>query len=270
MKHINVNFFTWLKINFKVTFLILGFNILMYLITAFLTYVFFGGNDTLPLIMLGAHVLPGTEQPFSVLIPEFWRFLTAAFLHDGILHLAMNMFAFYSLGLFVEEYFGGRKLFLTFIFTAITGSLLSFIMALLSLWQNQGVPNGLSVSVGASGAIFGLVGLVLGNRFFRKNTYAPEINIDTNGLWVFVIINLVIGFGVNLLGTGVYINNWAHLGGLLGGLILGAFLNIKRTFDVPKWRKIFEQVLFILSVLIFVVFWVLNIISILANYRQYL
>ena len=270
MKHINVNLVTWLKINFKVTFLFLGINVLMYIITAALTFLFFQGNDALPLLLLGAHVLPGSEQPFSILIPEFWRFLTSAFLHAGIFHLAMNMYAFYSIGLFVEEHFGGKKLFLTYIFTAITGSLLSFGMAILGLWQNQGLPNGLSVSVGASGAIFGLVGLILGNRLFRKNTYGPGININSTGLWVFVVINLAIGFGFNLLGSGAYINNWAHLGGLAGGMFLGAILNTRATFDVPKWRKLFENILFYTSVLLFTGAWILNSLSILVNFSKYM
>jgi rhomboid protease GluP len=273
MQHVNVNFITWLKIYFKVTYFLMALNVLFYLFTVFLAVMFFRGDETLPMILLGAQILPGSGAAYTGMIPEIWRFVTAAFLHGGALHLIMNMYAFHSLGLFVEQYYGRRKLFLVYIFTAISSALLSFLVYLWGAMQSGNFPSGLSVSVGASGAIFGLVGLILGNQFFRKNAYAPELNVNSSGLWLFVIINLVIGFGFNFLGSlgsGVYVNNWAHLGGLFGGVILGAILNTKSTFDVTKAKKVFENGLFIFSVVIFIAAWVLNFLSILVNFGRYL
>ena len=268
MKMVNGNFFTWLKVNFKTTYLLLAINLILGILIMFLTFV--KGNDAQPLLFMGAQVLPGTEPPYSALTLDAWRFLTSAFLHDGLIHLFFNMYALLSVGTFVERYYGGKKLFLTYIYTAIFGSVLSFIMSLIALWSNGGVSGGLAISVGASGAIFGLIGLILGNRFLKKNVYEPELNVDIKGLVWIVIVNLALGFGVDFLGTGFEINNWAHIGGLLSGMILGAFLNTKNAFDVPKWKRRFEVVLFWVSVGLFVLAWAVNIISMIISAGSFL
>ncbi len=265
---VNGNFFTWLKINFKTTYLLLALNLSLGIALLFLGFV--KGNDLQPLLFLGAQVLPGTEAPFSVFVLDFWRFLTSAFLHGGILHLLFNMYALLSLGTFVERFYGGRKLFLVYIFTAIGGSLLSFIVNLLGLWEKNGIAEGLIISVGASGAIFGLVGLILGNRFFKRNPYEPELNVDINGLLWVVAVNMFLGFGLNSLGNSSVINNWAHIGGLLTGLVLGAFLNTNNAFDVSKFKRVFEQVLFWISIVVFALAWLFNIISMLFMASSFL
>lgn len=252
----NINLITWLKIKFKVTYFLIGLNLFMFLMTFLLS-----GLQSFSYIILGAQVLPGTEYPFSLYIFEFWRFITSAFLHGGAMHLLLNMYALYSIGLIIEEYWGGKKLLIIYIFTSITSSLLSFIMAFVGFWQNNSIANGLSISVGASGAIFGLVGVMLGYNFLKRKTYAPDIDFDVRGLIFFIAFNLLFGFGVNFLSMNVYINNWAHLGGLIGGVILGAFLNTKNTFSQGKFSKIFESILFWISLLLFVGSFILTMIS---------
>lgn len=259
----NINLFTWLKINFKVTYLLLALNFLMYFLTMLLGYY-----GSLSYILLGAQVLPGTIYPLSNSIFEFWRFITSAFLHGGIAHLLINMYALYSIGNIIEEYWGGKKLFLIYIFTAITSSLLSFIGAFIGFWQNNSLSDGLSISVGASGAIFGLVGVLLGYKLFKKKTFSAEIDFNLNSLLFFVILNLLLGFGINALPIPVYINNWAHLGGLIGGILLGAILNTKNTFSITNIFKKFENILFWISFILFVlsyIFLIISFISLLFN-----
>lgn len=252
----NINLFTWLKIKFKVTYLLIGLNLLMFFLTFLLS-----GFQSYSYIILGAQVLPGTAYPFSGYVFELWRFITSAFLHGGLMHLLLNMYALYSIGLVIEEFWGGKKLLIIYILTSVTASLLSFIMAFISFWQNNSIADGLSISVGASGAIFGLVGVILGYKFFKRKTFSPDIDFNVNSLIFFVGFNLLFGFGVNFLSMQVYINNWAHLGGLIGGLILGAFLSTKNTFSLSKLSKIFENILYWVSLLLFIASFVLSFVS---------
>ena len=262
MNVVNANFFTWLKLNFKVVNLLLAINLILGALTTFFAISVFQGNTSLSLVLFGAQILPGTDPPFSAMSLDLWRFITAAFLHGGILHLLFNMYALYSIGGFVERFYGGKKLFIVYLLTALTGSLASFGGALFELWSNSGTTVGLVTSVGASGAVFGLVGLLLGNKFLKRNTYGPELNFDVNSLIWVVAINLFLGFSINSFGSGVAINNWAHIGGLLGGFGLGALLETKNTLDISKFKKVLEKVLFILAILLFVGAWCFNIVSI--------
>lgn len=262
----NLNLIQWIKVNLKMNLFLIGINCLMFLLTYLISAFVFYGNDTLGLTMIGAQVLPGSEYPFSTFILQPWRLLTSSFLHGSILHLAFNMWAMFSLGTYIEKYFGGKKLFLIYVLTGIGSALASFAVSFFGLWQNNSIAQGVSVSIGASGAIFGLVGVLLGNKFFKKKTFEPELNFNASSLITFVAINIVLGFSVNLLGSGVYINNWAHLGGLISGLILGAFLNTVNNFDVSKFKKIFEKILFILSVALFVFAFIADIIFVITNF----
>lgn len=258
MKVVNSNFKTWLQINFKATYFLLGINVLLGIITYVLAYIFFQGSDSLALVFLGAQVLPGTEAPFSAFVLDAYRFLTAAFLHGGLIHLLFNMYALYAIGGYIERFFGGKKLFTTYIITAIIGSLVSFVGALIETWSSGGVSSGVGISVGASGAVFGLIGLILGHKYLNRNTYAPELSIDTSNLIWVVAVNIFLGFSINFLGTGVAVNNWAHIGGLIAGFLLGGFLTTKNTFDISKIKKFIEKGLFILSVILFLLAWILN------------
>lgn len=266
MKVVNYNLKTWFAINFKATLFLLILNTILGLLTYIIAFAFYRGSDSYALVVLGAQILPGSEAPFASLVLDYYRFLTSAFLHGGIVHLLFNMYSLYAIGGFIERYYGSKKMFTAYIITAITGSLLSFIMALISVWSNSGISSGVSISVGASGAVFGLIGVVLGNKFLRRNTYNPDINVDVGNLVWIVVINIFLGVSVNSLGSGVIINNWAHIGGLVGGMLLGALLDTKNTFDASKFKKGFEKGLFILSVVLFVLAWVFNIYSIIVNF----
>lgn len=239
--------------NISLTYLLIAINVVVYILTFFLTTVFFKGSDDFTLRFLGAEFLP------DILNLQLWRLVTSTFLHAGLLHLGFNMWALYSVGPFVEKFYGKRKLFLVYILTGVGGSLLSLLFDFIGFWSSQGTQAGFAVSVGASGAIFGLIGLLLGQRY-KKNNYAAEIHIDTYQLWLVVIYNFLLGFGLNLSGGGININNWAHLGGLATGFLFGLTLDHKNSFDRAVWKILIENSLFVFSLLIFIASLIANIV----------
>ncbi|MEG1900713.1 MAG: rhomboid family intramembrane serine protease, partial [Bacilli bacterium] len=154
-----------------------------------LMYIFGNGStDTLTLLNFGANYGP------LVKAGEIWRLLTCAFLHIGLTHLIVNMYSLYVIGNQVENFIGKIKFLIIFIVSAISGSLFSII-------------GGTSVSAGASGAIFGLLGALLYFGYHYR-LYLGEVL--KRQIIPIIILNLVIGFVV----PGIDIS--AHIGGLIG------------------------------------------------------
>lgn len=129
---------------------------------------------------------------------EWYRLITGGFLHAGFLHLAMNMLALWLLGSQIERAIGGVR-FAVVYFTALLAG--SFGVMLLS-------PN--QLTVGASGAIFGMLGLAVANQ------HARGVNLRQSGLGGILVVNLLITFT-----PGLNISIGGHLGGLVGGLLCG-------------------------------------------------
>lgn len=131
-----------------------------------------------------------------VLKGEIYRLLSAAFTHESIIHFGMNMYSLYIIGSQVESYIGKWKYLFVYLFSAITGSLLSCII-------NTGW------SLGASGAIFGLMGTLLYFGIYYRLYLDSALKTQILPL---ILINLTIGFMLP------NIDNAAHIGGLIGGL----------------------------------------------------
>jgi rhomboid protease GluP len=137
-----------------------------------------------------------------VLAGEWWRLVTAIFLHAGLLHIAMNLWCLFDLGPTVESLFSTTKFIVFYLVTGVVG----FVF---SLYWNRGL------SVGASGAILGLIGVLIGasyhhghlGRDYRSQLYR----------WVFYILLIGVIGGVFGFGT----DNAAHIGGLVTGAALG-------------------------------------------------
>ncbi len=149
----------------------------------------------------------GTNFSPLTLHGQQWRLLTSMFLHFGLLHLAFNMWALLSGGRFAERLFGPRRFLVIYFAAGLSGSLTS------ALWNPQ------VNSAGASGAIIGVFGAILA-WFLRADHQVPASVIRqqrTSGI-VFILINL--GYGATQSG----IDNAAHLGGLVAGLLLGWLL----------------------------------------------
>lgn len=139
---------------------------------------------------------------------EWWRLVTVALVHDprSYLHLLFNMYALYIAGPLVEAMYG-RVLYATFyVLAAAAGSVASYLV----------FPN---PSVGASGAIFGLFGLIAVASYVHRPALGRQARALTSQIAVLIVINLAIGFGVAGLGGGI--DNAAHVGGLVAGAWLG-------------------------------------------------
>jgi rhomboid protease GluP len=136
---------------------------------------------------------------------QWWRLLTATFEHGGLLHIALNMWCLYNLGWLAELLFGRSRFTLLYLMCGIGGSLGSIC------WRGNGI------SVGASGAIFGIAGALIPAMLLHSN---PQLRALLKGqltsIALFVFYNLA--FGAAIRGT----DNAAHIGGLLTGLVLGA------------------------------------------------
>ncbi len=168
-----------------VTYTLIAINILIFLLG-----IIFNMQDAL--INLFANYGPLVTENH-----QYYRLFTSMFMHANFLHIAFNMYALYLLGSQAEGFFGKTKFLTIYILSGLSGSLLSILL-------NQG-----AVSVGASGAIFGILGALLyfgfNYRVYLGNTLIKEI-------LPIILINLAFGFAI----TGV--DNYAHIGGLVGGL----------------------------------------------------
>ena len=129
---------------------------------------------------------------------QIWRLLTAMFLHGGLMHIGFNMYVLYSIGPELERIYSAPRFLIVYLGAGWMGCLASLI------WSGA--------SVGASGAIFGLAGAFLAISL-RRRAYFDAFGSQMLG---FIAINLAIGF------AGFFnIDNWGHIGGLIGGFILG-------------------------------------------------
>ena len=143
--------------------------------------------------------------PF-VKMGEYYRLLTAAFLHANIAHLIFNMYALWIIGMQLESFIGRWRYLVVYLFSAITGSLLSVIIT----------PD--AVSVGASGAIFGLLGALL---YFGYHYRVYLGTVIKSQIIPLIVINLLLGFMVP------GIDNAAHIGGLIGGALIMIGVGVK-------------------------------------------
>ncbi|MBR3116715.1 MAG: rhomboid family intramembrane serine protease [Bacilli bacterium] len=182
-----------------VTYILIAINIIVFV----LMYIFGkGSEDNETLINFGAIV------PSLVHSGEYYRLITNAFLHIGIMHLVFNMYSLFVLGPNIEHLFGKGKYICIYLFSAIMGSLFALVF--------QG-PN--TITAGASGAIFGLLGSLL---YFGYNFKGYLGNRLLNQILPVVIVNLIISF------TMPGISAAAHIGGLLGGASVSFMLGAGR------------------------------------------
>ena len=137
---------------------------------------------------------------------EIYRLLTACFVHANFLHIFFNMYALYYIGPMVEKYYGKLKYLLIYLGSGIMGSLFSVVLSN-------------NVSIGASGAIFGLFGSML---YFGYKYRATLDGFVRSGIIPVLFINLILGFIVP------NIDVYGHIGGLVGGLLLSYIVGVYR------------------------------------------
>ena len=177
----------------------------------------------------------GANHAGAVLINGEWlRIVAAMFVHVGIIHLATNMWCLWNLGLLAEPLVGSAGLLAAYVLSGAAGNLLSTLVNWVKYHDLGVFPAG----AGASGAVFGLAGVLI---VLLKSPRLPVPSVELKKLRKSVIyfaaINFIIGIGTMAPGFGVHIDNMAHLGGFLCGLLFAAPL-------VPKFgspRILFEM-----------------------------
>ncbi|MCY6484541.1 rhomboid family intramembrane serine protease [Clostridium aestuarii] len=182
-----------------ITISIIAINVVMYIITILLSGNILGSileSDIRVLIVLGAKVNELIAQG------QYYRLITCAFLHGGLIHLLVNMYALYVLGPLVETVYGKIKYLVIYFSAALVSSVFSYLFSE-------------SVSIGASGAIFGLLGAILVFAFKRRDKVGK--GMVKNVLSV-IAMNVFIGVALP------NIDNFGHLGGLVGGLLISGIL----------------------------------------------
>ncbi|MEN6314420.1 MAG: rhomboid family intramembrane serine protease [Clostridiaceae bacterium] len=159
----------------------------------------------------------GAKENFRILNGEYWRFVTPIFLHANLLHMAINTYSLYAVGRTVEQIFGHLKYILVYMIAGIIGSIMSFMFSI-------------NPSVGASGSLFGLLGAllyfgvenpVLFRRYFGNNVIAT------------IVINIIFGFSRS------GIDNYAHIGGLIGGFLSSGIVTSKKSVKKYLSRPLF-------------------------------
>jgi membrane associated rhomboid family serine protease len=179
----------------------------------------------------------GNYGPYTI-GGDYWRLITSCFVHADILHIAFNMWCLWSLGRLCERLFGRWQTVAIYLLTGVGG-------ALLSISYHPQV-----LSVGASGAIFGIGGAILaGLKFGNISISAGERRSIFSSLVFFVGFNLMLGFGnFNFFGSGKT-DNMAHLGGLFSGLIIGLPLGTSLSAS-PAKTKLFQVITLAITALL--------------------
>ena len=172
-----------------ITYVLIGINILFYIISIFLSGFF----DSMLL------------DPSLIRDGEYYRLITSMFVHGGIIHLLCNMYCLYVIGPQVESFFGHAKYIIIYVISGLVAALMSLV-----------ITN--STSLGASGAIFGLLGSILYFGYHYRIYLGQTLRSQIIPL---ILLNLFIGFVL----SGV--DNAAHIGGLIGGILISMALGVK-------------------------------------------
>ncbi len=183
-----------------VTYAIVGVTSLIYLLQVGSVYLYGYANAGAQMDWLEFY---GARINELIRLGQFWRFLTPALLHASIPHILFNMYALVIFGVGLERHFGHGRFLLLYVLGGFTGNVLSFLLSS-------------GYSVGASTAIFGLVGAEGIFLFQNRKLFGNQFGRAIGNVIFVVVVNL-------LLGLTPGIDNWGHVGGLLGGLIFTWF-----------------------------------------------
>ncbi|PLX97096.1 MAG: rhomboid family intramembrane serine protease [Desulfuromonas sp.] len=176
--------------------------------------------------------------PWVVKHGEWWRCITYAFTHGGIIHLGFNMVVLYQVGPLLEEEIGAPRLLTVYTFSTLVATFAGY------LWHP------VSVVVGASGAIFGLIGFSI--SFYHR--IGGSIGIfRRNFMFQWAVMAFIFGYVVGA-------DNAAHLGGLIAGLVFGWFMPIKarsqrQTDGIFKVLAIICALMIIISIVFIPISW---------------
>lgn len=181
----------------------------------------FDGPGGQALVDAGALVpysgISGSHLVGGIVGGEWWRLLSSMFLHAGLIHLGLNAYVLWIFGTEIERQIGRIPMLAVFLVTGVFAGAASFAFS-----------PGFVVAVGASGAIFGLVGAFIAYNYLRRRNVMAQARL--RGALSLLLINLIIGFSIPAI-------DWrAHLGGLVAGLIAGFAVDPSRP---PALRRTF-------------------------------
>ena len=189
----------------RVTYALLALNLLLWV-----TLEISGGSaNAQVLIDFGALSAP------LVVDGEYWRLFTAMFLHAGVMHILANSLSLFIFGQIVERTHGHARFVLIYLLAGLFGSVASLTI------------NSTGVGVGASGAVFGIVGALAAYFVANRRVMGDLGRQNLMGLLVLVAINIAFGL------TSPGIDNWAHVGGLASGFLLGMALGPLYRYATP-------------------------------------
>lgn len=188
----------------RVVYALLAINVLMYGVTVLVTFLWSSGGDvsfdraySLALLQLGGKFGPAIDAG------EYWRFLTPIVLHGGLIHLGFNSYALFALGPAAEGYYGSARFLAIYLLAGLAGTIASYI-------RSPGL------SIGASGAIFGLLGALAAFFYSARGLLGAERSRQQiTQLVAMAGINIVLGLSTPA------IDNAAHIGGLVAGGVAG-------------------------------------------------
>ena len=220
------------RIEFKsekptITYILIALNLLVFAIMGL--YSWDSGTDYNALLLQF-----GSKENGHILQGEYWRFIAPIFLHANIVHVALNCYSLYFIGILAERVFGKAKFIAIYFAAGILGNIFSFAF-------------NFSPGVGASGAIFGLFGAILFICIEKPALFKSGLGVNIVGV---ICANLFYGF------TKSGIDNFAHLGGLIGGLTFAGIFN-----ESKKRLWYFNRYAYLLLALIITsatVFWGFN------------
>jgi rhomboid protease GluP len=189
---------------FQITTILIAINVLVFIIMVFagLGFMSFDAHD---LLAWGADYRPYTING------QWWRLLTSIFLHGGLMHLILNMYGLFVVAIFLEPFIGRLRYASAYLICGIVASCAS-------IWWHPA-----TISVGASGAIFGLYGVLTALLTTTKMNLKGKKSLLLFSIF-FIVINLIVGLSGG-------IDNAAHIGGLLTGLLLGYLFSF--FLDIP-------------------------------------
>ena len=206
----------------------------------------------------------GANNAYLVLGRGQWfRLVSATFVHIGVIHIATNMWCLWNLGLLGEPLVGPFGLVAIYLLTGVAGNLLSIAWdVLLASWLRQPLEFYAGMGAGASGAVFGIAGILIVLLSNHKLPIPwPELKRLRTSVVRFSTINLIIGLGTALPipGIGVRIDNSAHIGGFLCGLALGPGLVPAMTRGRVRYLAR-QKVVFLVATFVLVLagYWIAN------------
>ena len=192
-----------------VTWLLLGANIVVFLLTELQ-----GGSTAVDVLLrLGA------MESWLIASGEYWRLFSAMFLHSGLIHLGFNVIGLLIFGQQLERLYGYTRFLVIYILAGLAGSITSYAFNLSS------APH--AIGVGASGAVFGILGALTAFFLSNRNLLGEMGRQTLVGLLLLAAVNLVVGF----IMPGI--DNFAHIGGFTGGLLLGMAYS-------PRYRPVYD------------------------------